>query len=53
MLKKVTSAEVCLGMYIHRFEGSWIDHPFWKARVQLQEARGQQKIHDSAGPAGW
>ena len=53
MLKKVTSAEVCLGMYIHRFEGSWIDHPFWKARFLLQEPRDLQKIQDSAVTAVW
>jgi len=53
MLKKVTSAEVCLGMYIHRFEGSWIDHPFWKARFLLQEQRDLQKIQDSAVTAVW
>jgi len=53
MLKKVTSAEVCLGMYIHKFEGSWIDHPFWKARFLLQEPRDLQKIQDSAVTALW
>ena len=53
MLKKVTSAEVCLGMYIHKFEGSWIDHPFWKARFLLQEPRDLQKIQDSALTAVW
>lgn len=53
MLKKVTSAEVCLGMYIHKFEGSWIDHPFWKARFLLQEQRDLQKIQDSAVTAVW
>lgn len=53
MLKKVTSAEVCLGMYIHKFEGSWIDHPFWKARFLLQESRDLQKIQDSAVTAVW
>lgn len=53
MLKKVTSAEVCLGMYIHGFEGSWIDHPFWKARFLLQEPRDLQKIQDSAVSAVW
>ncbi|WP_402378231.1 DUF3391 domain-containing protein, partial [Isoptericola rhizosphaerae] len=53
MLKKVTSAEVCLGMYIHKFEGSWIDHPFWKARFLLHEPRDLQKIQDSAVTAVW
>lgn len=53
MLKKVTSAEVCLGMYIHGFEGSWIDHPFWKARFLLQEPRDLRKIQDSAVSAVW
>ncbi|MEH3021380.1 MAG: HD-GYP domain-containing protein [Pseudomonas oryzihabitans] len=53
MLKKITSDEVCLGMYIHGFEGSWIDHPFWKARFLLQNPRDLHKIRDSAVTAVW
>ncbi|MDR6234857.1 HD-GYP domain-containing protein [Pseudomonas oryzihabitans] len=53
MLKKIASAEVRLGMYIHRFEGSWIDHPFWKARFLLQSPRDLQKIQGSAVTAVW
>lgn len=53
MLKKITSAEVRLGMYIHSFEGSWIDHPFWKARFLLRSSRDLQKIQHSAVTAVW
>ncbi|APQ12233.1 phosphodiesterase [Pseudomonas oryzihabitans] len=53
MLKKITSAEIRLGMYIHKFEGNWIDHPFWKARFVLQSPRDLQKIQDSAVTAVW
>jgi len=53
MLKKITSDQVCLGMYIHGFEGSWIDHPFWKARFLLQNPRDLDKIRESAVTAVW
>jgi len=53
MLKKVTSAEVRLGMYIHKFEGSWIDHPFWTARFLLQDPHDLQKIQNSGVTAVW
>ena len=53
MLKKITSDQVCLGMYIHGFEGSWIAHPFWKARFLLQNPRDLEKIQQSAVTAVW
>jgi len=53
MLKKITSAEIRLGMYIQRFEGSWIDHPFWKAHFLLRKPRDLQKIQQSAVTAVW
>lgn len=53
MLKKITSADVRLGMYIQKFEGNWIDHPFWKAHFLLQHPRDLQKIQESAVTAVW
>jgi HD-GYP domain-containing protein (c-di-GMP phosphodiesterase class II) len=36
MLKKIPVAELRLGMYLQRFEGKWVDHPFWKTRFVLR-----------------
>ena len=34
-------------MYIHEFCGSWMEHPFWKAKFLLNNAKDLQRIHDS------
>ena len=33
MLKKIAVNELRLGMHLARFEGAWIDHPFWRSRI--------------------
>lgn len=30
MLKRIPAAQAILGMYIHKLEGAWIEHGFWK-----------------------
>jgi Domain of unknown function (DUF3391) len=35
MLKKIPVTAVLVGMYIHGFEGKWMDHPFWRGRFAL------------------
>ena len=35
MLKRITTQEVRLGMYIQALSGPWIDHPFWRKSFVL------------------
>lgn len=35
MLKRIKLSDVELGMFIHKLEGSWFKHPFWKSRFLL------------------
>jgi HD-GYP domain-containing protein (c-di-GMP phosphodiesterase class II) len=35
MLKKIPVTEARLGMYLHKLEGAWISHPFWKTRFVI------------------
>jgi HD-GYP domain-containing protein (c-di-GMP phosphodiesterase class II) len=37
MLKKIAVADLRLGMHLQRFEGAWIDHPFWRARFVIDD----------------
>ncbi len=30
MLKKIAIGQLTLGMHVHEFCGSWMDHPFWR-----------------------
>lgn len=53
MLKKIGRDDVQLGMFIQRFEGSWVDHPFWKASFLLKQKNDLQRIQESAVHAVW
>lgn len=37
MLKRISLEDVELGMFIHKLEGSWFKHPFWKSRFLLDD----------------
>jgi HD-GYP domain-containing protein (c-di-GMP phosphodiesterase class II) len=38
MLKRISTEEIELGMFIHKLEGNWFSHPFWKRRFLLDDA---------------
>ncbi len=38
MLKKIQTAQVLPGMFVHALEGSWLAHPFWKTRFLLTDS---------------
>ena len=35
MLKCVPVADLSVGMFLHRFDGAWINHPFWRQNYLL------------------
>jgi HD-GYP domain-containing protein (c-di-GMP phosphodiesterase class II) len=37
MLKHIAVDALEVGMFVHRFEGSWFDHPFWKSRFLIED----------------
>jgi HD-GYP domain-containing protein (c-di-GMP phosphodiesterase class II) len=37
MLKRIRTQDVALGMFLHKLEGSWFSHPFWKSRILLED----------------
>jgi putative nucleotidyltransferase with HDIG domain len=47
VLKRIAVSELALGMYIHEFCGSWMDHPFWRGRFLLDNQRDLQRVLDS------
>ena len=53
MLKKISVTDVVLGMYIHEFCGSWMDHPFWKANFELQTLADLRSLQNSAVTEVW
>lgn len=38
MLKKIPISSLRLGMHLHKIEGRWLDHSFWKTRFVLEQA---------------
>ncbi|MEN0107714.1 MAG: DUF3391 domain-containing protein, partial [Pseudomonas sp.] len=53
MLKRIAVADLCLGMFIHEFCGSWMEHPFWKTKFLLNTAKDLQRILDSGIEEVW
>ena len=44
MLKKITVEQLTLGMHIHEFCGSWMDHPFWRAKFVVEDPADLHQI---------
>ena len=47
MLKTIRVEQVRLGMHLHRLEGSWINHPFWKTRFVLTDPADLARLRAS------
>jgi len=44
MIKKIPVGELRLGMHVHEFCGSWMDHPFWRSKFTLNSPSDLQRI---------
>lgn len=47
MLKQIAVSDLELGMFVHKFEGGWFDHPFWKAKFLIEDADRLATIKES------
>lgn len=43
-LRTIAPDQLCLGMFVHGFEGSWTDHPFWLTRFLLTEQSDLDRV---------
>ena len=53
MLKRISVQHLTLGMYLHQFCGSWMDHPFWKAGFVVKDPKDLARILGSGIPEVW
>ena len=53
MLKRIHIQHLTLGMYLHEFCGSWIDHPFWRAKFLLNDPKDLARIQATAIQEIW
>ena len=44
MLKKISVSDLRTGMYIDKFDGNWLKHPFWKTSFKLQTRKDLNAI---------
>ena len=53
MLKRISTRHLILGMYVHDFCGSWMDHPFWRGRFVLKDPKDLSRIQGAAIEELW
>jgi putative nucleotidyltransferase with HDIG domain len=53
MLKRISVHHLTLGMYLHEFCGSWMEHPFWRGRFLLEDPQDLTRIRDTAIQEVW
>lgn len=47
MLKRIAVSDLELGMFVHKMEGSWFSHPFWKAKFLIDDAEKLEALRAS------
>ncbi len=53
MLRRIPVKSVRLGMFIHEFVGSWMEHPFWRSKFLLDKEHDRQRILGSSLTELW
>ena len=53
MLKKISAEQLCLGMHLQDFCGAWLDHPFWRTKFVLTDAKDIKLILESPIKEVW
>ena len=46
MLKKIAVAQLRLGMHLHKLEGSWLKHSFWRTRFVIDRHEDLAQLQD-------
>jgi putative nucleotidyltransferase with HDIG domain len=52
-LKKISVAQLRVGMHLHALEGAWISHPFWRTRFVISDPADLRKLRESAVREVW
>ena len=53
MLKKIAVRQLRMGMHLHKLEGAWIQHPFWKARFVIDSTADLLRLHECGVEECW
>lgn len=52
-VKRIAQAQLRVGMYVHRLDGSWLEHPFWKKAFAVRDTATIHKIAASGVQGVW
>ncbi len=47
MLKRINPSQAELGMFIHKLEGAWLKHPFWKTKFVIEDPDTLADLRDA------
>ena len=53
MLKKISVEHLTLGMHLHEFCGSWMEHPFWRTKFVIKDPKDIEAIRASSIREVW
>ena len=53
MLKRINVQHVTLGMFLHEFCGSWMEHPFWRTRFLLNSEADLLRLRSTSIQDVW
>lgn len=53
MLKRINVQHVTLGMFLHEFCGSWMEHPFWRTRFLLSSEADLLRLRSTSIQDVW
>jgi putative nucleotidyltransferase with HDIG domain len=53
MLKKISTEHLRVGMHLHELCGSWMEHPFWRAKFTLVDEDDVRKVRESGITEVW
>lgn len=53
MLKKISVDHLALGMHLHEFCGSWMEHPFWRTKFVIKDQKDLDAVRASSIREVW
>ena len=53
MLKKIAIAQLRLGMHMHKLQGPWLQHPFWRNRFVIENPEELAQLRNCGVPECW
>jgi HD-GYP domain-containing protein (c-di-GMP phosphodiesterase class II) len=53
VLKKITVNQLTVGMFVHGFDASWRNHPFWRSQFPIKDQSRLREVQESGIQHCW